>query len=77
MTEFCNFMREQEEKYGVTYGFEVKDYDNALKKVDELLALSDLQEIWKSKWQNMIDELDDAPEKLYSTIIEMAQNKSR
>ena len=68
-------MREQEEKYAVTYGFETKDYERALAKVDELLDMPDLQEVWKSRWQNMIGQVDDVTQKLYSTIIKMGTNK--
>jgi len=34
-----------------------------------------LQDVWKSRWRNMIGQVDDVTQKLYSTILEMGKNK--
>ena len=68
-------MREQEENYAMTYGFEIKDYDRALEKVDELLDMPDLQEVWQSRWRNMMRQVDDVSQKLYSSIMELGESR--
>jgi predicted glycosyltransferase len=49
-------MREQEERFKVTFGFEVKDFDLALDKVNELLGMPDLQQQWEAKRKYMLQQ---------------------
>lgn len=54
-----SYLDEQEDKYGLTYGFKPEHFDNLLLKVVELLNTENLKNIWSEKRRRMLnDKLD-------------------
>ena len=52
-------LEELEHSYGLTYGFKTSDAEEMLKKVEELLATPNLNEIWQERRQKMLaDKID-------------------
>ncbi|MCF8367456.1 MAG: DUF354 domain-containing protein [Bacteroidales bacterium] len=44
-----SYLKEQEEKYGLTYGFYPYQFNELVNKIEELLSYKDLNETWKKK----------------------------
>lgn len=54
-----SYLEEEEHKYGLTYGFQPEKFDDMLAKIDELLSLSNLKEIWQERRTKMLaDKID-------------------
>ena len=52
-------LEELEHQYDLTYGFSVKDVDFLYSKLNELLKIEDIRDIWQQKRQNMLkDKID-------------------
>lgn len=47
---------ELEQKYELCYSFLPKDFDSLLGKIDELLKLPNLKEIWRQRQQRMLED---------------------
>jgi len=57
-----SYLEEQEKKYGLTYGFKPADYNKMLAKIDELLAMPGLKEVWQQRRRKMLEEKIDVTE---------------
>jgi hypothetical protein len=54
-----SYLEEEEHVYGLTYGFLPTDFDAMQLKIEELLTLPNLKEIWQSRRQKMLaDKID-------------------
>lgn len=54
-----SYLEEEEDKYGLTYGFKPDDFPSLLNKVEELLRMEDLKEEWQRRRQKMLaDKID-------------------
>jgi len=54
-----SYLEELEHKYGLTYGFKSNEKEKFLLKIEELLAISDLKNLWQTKLRNMYkDKID-------------------
>jgi len=51
-----SYLEELEKKYGLTFGFQPKDFNNMLIKIDELLAMPGIKEEWQRRRQKMLEE---------------------
>lgn len=51
-----SYLEEEEHKYGLTFGFKPAFFDDVLKKVDELLNISDLKQEWKRRQLRMLED---------------------
>lgn len=52
-------MEEEEHKYGLTYGFLPDKFDAMQLKIEELLSLTNLKEIWQERRLKMMkDKID-------------------
>ena len=51
-----SYLEEEEHKYGLTYGFRPNEFDGMIRKIDELLAMPNLQQEWQKKRQNMLND---------------------
>lgn len=51
-----HYLEEEEHKYGLTYGFLPNQTEEMFKKIEELLAMSDLKEEWQSRRKKMLSE---------------------
>ena len=50
------YLEELEHKYDLTYGIQTSKLDELIKKVDELLSMPDLKNIWKKRRTGMLKE---------------------
>jgi len=54
-----SYLEEEEHKYGLTYGFLPEHYEAMQAKIEELLAMPNLKEIWEERRQKMLaDKID-------------------
>lgn len=54
-----SYLEEEEHQYELTYGFRPEEFEPMLKKIDELLSLDNLKEIWNVRRQKMLaDKID-------------------
>jgi len=51
-----SYLEEEEHTYGLTYGFLPNDFDALRTKVEELLLLPDLKEIWQQRREKMLND---------------------
>jgi uncharacterized protein len=51
-----SYLEELEFKYALTYGFRTDDFNSLLNKLDELLAMRDIKEVWKVRRNKMLYE---------------------
>lgn len=51
-----SYLNEQELKYGLTYGFLPAEFENMMKKIDELLSMPNLKEEWQRRRHVMLSE---------------------
>ena len=51
-----SYLEEEEHVYGLTYGFLPADFEAMQVKIEELLTLPNLKEIWQSRRQKMLDD---------------------
>ena len=56
------YIAEQQRRYGLVYHFRNSEIDNALGKIEELLAYQNLRDTWKKKRQNMLEDMIDVSE---------------
>lgn len=50
------YLDEQEENYGLTYGFLPSEFDLLIKKLDEILSSEDIKSEWKLKRDRLLSE---------------------
>lgn len=50
------YLEEEEEKYGLTYGFKPEDFDNLLITIRELLEIPTLKQEWHKRRKKMLSE---------------------
>ena len=50
------YLVEEENKYGLTYGFTPGRFDDMIRKINDLLAMTDLEEEWQRRRQKMLSE---------------------
>lgn len=50
------YLEEEEHKYQLTYGFLPTDADAMFKKIEELLAIPNLKEVWQERRLKMLDD---------------------
>lgn len=62
------YTNELEDKYGLMYNFSSNDYENARKKIDELLAKDDLREEWAQKRSDMLRDKIDVTQFVADTV---------
>lgn len=54
-----SYLEEEEHKYELTYGFLPENYEEMFAKIEELLAVPNLKEIWEKRRQRMLaDKID-------------------
>jgi uncharacterized protein len=54
-----SYLEEEEHKYGLTYGFLPDEFDAMQLKIDQLLSLPNLKEIWQKRRERMLkDKID-------------------
>jgi len=54
-----SYLEEEEHKYGLTFGFKPDQFKEMILKIDELLPLPDLKEVWAKKREKMLaDKID-------------------
>jgi len=51
-----SYLEEQEQKYGLTYGFKPYEFEKMLSKIDELLNMPYLKEEWQKRRERMLDD---------------------
>jgi len=51
-----SYLEEQEKTYGLTYGFLPDNFDGLRAKIEELLAIPDLKEMWQVRRSKMLEE---------------------
>lgn len=51
-----SYLEEEEHKYELTYGFRPEEAEKMFEKIDELLALNNLKEIWEKRRAKMLSE---------------------
>jgi hypothetical protein len=64
-----SYLEEQENKYGLTYGFRPECFDDLIKKLHVLLECPDLKNLWKEKQKRMLAEKIDVT-KFWSWFVE-------
>jgi uncharacterized protein len=62
------YLEELEHKYGLTYGIKTDQPEELLKKIEELLAMSNLKEEWQIKREKMLNETIDVTEFMVDLI---------
>jgi predicted glycosyltransferase len=50
------YLEELEHEYELTYGIKTDKPDELMKKVDELLSITDLKNKWKNRMNKMLEE---------------------
>lgn len=50
------YLDEQEENYGLTFGFLPSDFDLLIAKLDEILSIKDIKSTWKFKRDRLLSE---------------------
>jgi uncharacterized protein len=55
------YLNELEYKYGLTYAFLPNETDEMFRKINSLLAMEDLKQVWSAKKENMLKEMEDVP----------------
>jgi predicted glycosyltransferase len=50
-----SYLEEEEHKYGLTFGFKPYEFDQLLKKIDDLLEIPDLKKEWSKRKQRLLD----------------------
>ena len=54
-----SYLNEEEKKYGLTYSFSTNDFNNLLKKLNELLLIPNLKDNWMKRRDRMLcDKID-------------------
>ena len=54
-----SYLEEEEHKYALTYGFRPDEFDKMLNKIDELLSMPDLKDVWQKRRRVMLkDKID-------------------
>ena len=51
-----HYLEEEEHKYGLTYGFRPEQSNEMFKKIEDLLAMPNLQEEWQTRREKMLSE---------------------
>lgn len=51
-----SYLKEQEEKYNLAMGFNPEEFNRMLSKVDELINMTDLNEVWMHRRNKMLSE---------------------
>jgi predicted glycosyltransferase len=51
-----SYLKEEEDKYGLTYGFQPQDFSRMQKKIQELLQISNLKDEWQKRRLNMLED---------------------
>jgi len=53
------YLEEEEHKYGLTYGFLPNEFDALQSKIEELLAMNNLKDVWQERRRKMlVDKID-------------------
>ncbi|MGD2087748.1 MAG: DUF354 domain-containing protein [Candidatus Aminicenantes bacterium] len=54
-----SYLEEEEHKYGLTYGFKPDEFSDMIRKIEELLAMSNLKGEWQKRREKMLaDKID-------------------
>jgi len=54
-----SYLKEEEHKYGLTYGFKPDQFDEMISKIEELLKMPNLKQEWQERRQRMLsDKID-------------------
>ena len=64
-----NAMEEKEYKYGLTYGFKTKQFEELLRKIEELLAMPTLKQEWQKRRDKLLRNTIDVT-KFFVNLIE-------
>ncbi len=51
-----HYLEEEEHKYGLTYGFRPDEAEKMFEKINELLAMPNLKEVWQTRRQKLLSE---------------------
>lgn len=68
------YLEELEHKFGLTYGFKPSDIESLLLKIDEILKIFNLKEVWKIRKDKMLNTKIDFSVFLTSFIEEFLKN---
>jgi uncharacterized protein len=63
-----SYLKEQENKYNLAFGYKPNDFNSLLKKVKELLNIENIKEEWKSRKERMLSEKIDVTDFLVHLI---------
>ncbi|MCX6157778.1 MAG: DUF354 domain-containing protein [Ignavibacteriae bacterium] len=63
-----SYLKEQEDKYNLAFGFRPNEFNNLLSKVKELLSDDNIKEKWKFKKETMLSDKIDVTSYLVSLI---------
>lgn len=63
-----SYLKEQEEKYNLAFGFKPEDFGKLLETVNILLKMQDLDEIWKKRRNKMLEDKIDVTKFLVNLI---------
>jgi len=65
------YLEEEEHTYELTYGFLPTETDSMFAKIEELLAMPDLKQVWQQRRKKMLEEKIDVTD-FYVRFIEQA-----
>lgn len=63
-----SYLEEEENVYGLTYGFKTNEFDKMYRKIEELINTTDLKEIWRIKREKLLNEYIDVTAFLINVI---------
>lgn len=70
-----SYLDEQEDQYGLTYGFRPENFDKLLLKIEELLNTENLKHIWETKRRKMLEDKVDFSAYLEKFVTEYEAKK--
>ena len=70
------YLEEEEHKYGLTYGFLPENFNSLQRKIEELLSVSNLKEIWQQRRRIMLNDKIDVTA-FYVWFIENYPNSTK
>lgn len=63
-----SYLKEQENKYKLAYGFKLNEFDKMMAKISELLSMEHLKDIWQDKRKYMLSQKIDTTSFLVELI---------
>jgi len=62
------YLEELEHRYGLTYGIPTSNPEKLLQKIDELLAIENIKNVWEMKRDNLLRDTNDVTEFMFNLI---------